>query len=149
MPNICELLESAALIIISEKPGSVWLPSLELSQLPSDNLISSHCNLEIVRGKHTKSKNLKLPWLIRVIFSNGRHIASKVLIENHNYIVGVVFKRLYTKKFALKFSKKEFSVDKLSWLGSDVDESGYASKQSKTESILNIIPPKTLEELHH
>ena len=48
-------------------------------------------------------------------------IVTKGSVSDHNLIVNNVFERLYEEDFALKLSKCEFSVKKISWLGFDID----------------------------
>ena len=54
MPNIHELIDSAAQIITKDVPGKVWFTSLDLkyafSQLPLSSVTSSHCNFNILCG---------------------------------------------------------------------------------------------------
>ena len=54
MPNINELIDSAAQIITKDLPGKVWFTSLDLkyafSQLPLSSVTSSHCNFNILCG---------------------------------------------------------------------------------------------------
>ena len=69
------------------------------------------------------------------------------LKEDHNVLVERVMNRLDEEGWALKLSKCEFSVNKLVWLGYEIDENGYASKFSKTEAIKSLLPPKTLKQL--
>ena len=55
MPNIPELIDSAAQIISSDVPGSVWFPSLdstyEFSQNKLSKFTSSHFNFNIIFGE--------------------------------------------------------------------------------------------------
>ena len=57
MPNLLELLDSAAQIITSSKVGDVWFTSLDLkyafSQIPLSDGVSSQCNFNIVCGEQT------------------------------------------------------------------------------------------------
>ena len=57
MPNIEELIDSAAQIITSDVTGLVWFTSLDLkyafSQLNFSKLTSSHCNFNIICGEST------------------------------------------------------------------------------------------------
>ena len=55
--------------------------------------------------------------------------------------------RLDKEGFALKFSKCEFSLNQLSWLGYDIDSEGYRPKRSKIEAVLALEPPRTLKQL--
>ena len=57
MPDIQELIDSAAQIITSDVPGSVWFKSLDLkyacSQIKLSKLTSSQCNFNIICGEST------------------------------------------------------------------------------------------------
>ena len=57
MPNIHELIDSAAQIITRNVHGKVWFTSLDLkyafSQLPLSSLTSSHCNFNFLCGEAT------------------------------------------------------------------------------------------------
>ena len=63
MPNLLELLDSAAQIITSDKIGDVWFTSLDLKnafiQIPLIDEISRHCNFNIVCGEQTGSYRFK------------------------------------------------------------------------------------------
>ena len=57
MPNMHELIGSAAQIITKDIPGQVWFTSLDLtyafSQLPLSDVTSSHCKYSILYGEVT------------------------------------------------------------------------------------------------
>ena len=57
MPNMHELIGSAAQIITKDIPGQVWFTSLDLtyafSQLPLSDVTSSHCKFSILYGEVT------------------------------------------------------------------------------------------------
>ena len=74
-------------------------------------------------------------------------IVSKGSVEDHNILVDKVISRLVEEGFALKFSKCEFSLNQLSWLGYDIDSEGYRPKRSKIEAVLALEPPRTLKPL--
>ena len=63
MPNLLELLDSAAQIITSDKIGDVWFTSLDLkyafSQIPLSDEVSRHCNFNIVCGEQTGTYRFK------------------------------------------------------------------------------------------
>ena len=63
-PNIQELIDSAAQIITSDVPGSVWFTSLDLkyafSQIKFSKLTSSQCNFDIICGESTGSTDSTL-----------------------------------------------------------------------------------------
>ena len=63
MPNLLELLDSAAQIITSDKVGDVWFTSLDLnyafSQIPLSEGDSSQCNFKIVCGEQTGTYRFK------------------------------------------------------------------------------------------
>ena len=63
IPNIHQLIDSAAHIITSNVPGKVCFTSLDLknafTQLPLSSLTSSHCNFNILRGEATGTCQFK------------------------------------------------------------------------------------------
>ena len=74
-------------------------------------------------------------------------VVTKGRVEDHNTLVEKVMDRLNEEGWALKLGKCEFSVNKLVWLGYEIDESGYAPKFSKIEAIKPFMPSKTLKQL--
>ena len=74
-------------------------------------------------------------------------VVTKGRVEDHNVLVERVKDRLNEEGWALKLSKCGFSVNKLVWLGYEIDENGYAPKSSKLEAIKSLLPPKTLKQL--
>ena len=63
MPNLLELLDSAAQIITTKTEGTVWFTSLDLkyafSQLPLEESVSKNCNFSIVCGEFTGTYRFK------------------------------------------------------------------------------------------
>ena len=63
MPNLLELLDSAAQIITSHNIGDVWFTSLDLkyafSQIPLSDEFSRHCNFNIICGEQTGTYRFK------------------------------------------------------------------------------------------
>ena len=172
MPNMHELIDSAAQIITKDTPGEVWFTSLDLkyafSQLPLSELTSSHCNFSILCGEATgtyrfktgfygltdmptefqKAMDCTLQGLEGVIcYLDDILVVTKGRVEDHNVLVERVMSRLDEEGWALKLSKCEFSLNKLVWLGYEIDENGYAPKFSKIEAIKSLLPPKTLKQL--
>ena len=172
MPNMQELIESAAQIITRDTPEKVWFTSLYLkyafSQLALSDLTSSHCNLSILCGEATGTYRFKtgfygltdmptefqkamdciLQELEGVIcYLDDILVVTKGGVEDHNTLVEKVMDRLNEEGWALKVSKCEFSVNKLVWLGYEIDDSGYAPKFSKIEAIKSLMPPKILKQL--
>ena len=45
--------------------------------------------------------------------------------EDHNALVEVVINRLESEGWALKFSRCEFSVNQLTWLGYEIKEKSF------------------------
>ena len=135
MPNIHELIDSAAHIITRNVPGKVWFSSLDLkhafSQLPQSSLTSSH--LQGLEGV--------------ICYLDDILIITKGDIQDHNDLVERVLQRLDAEGWALKLSKCEFSVNQLTWLGFDINENGYSPKFSKIEAIQSLKPPRTLKQL--
>ena len=172
MPNLLELLDSAAQIITSNTLGDVWFTLLDLkyvfSQIPLSDEVSRHCNFNIVCGEQTgtyrsktgfygltdmpkefqKAMDNTLQGLSGVFcFLDDILIVSKGSISDHNILVDKVITRLDEEGFALKLSKCDFSLNQLSWLGYDIDVEGYRPKLSKIEAVLALEPPRTLKQL--
>ena len=172
MPNMQEMIESAAQIVTRDTPGKVWFTSLDLkyafSQLALSDLTSSHCNFSILCGAATGSYRFKtgfygltdmptefqkamdciLQELEGVIwYLDDILVVTKGGVEDHNTLVEKVMDRLNEEGWALKVSKCEFSVNKLVWLGYEIDDSVYAPKFSKIEAIKSLMPPKILKQL--
>ena len=172
MPNLLELLDSAAQIIISDKIGDVWFTSLDLkyafSQIPLSDEVSLHCNFNIVCGEQTgtyrfktgfygltdmpkefqKAMNNALQGLSGVFcFLDDILIVSKGSIRDHNILVDKVITRLDEEGFALKLSKGDFSMNQLSWLGYDIYSERYRPKRSKIDAVFALEPPKSLKQL--
>ena len=63
MPNLLELLHSAAQIITSESEGTVWFLSLDLkyafSRLPIDDSVSKHCKFSTESGEFMDTYRFK------------------------------------------------------------------------------------------
>ena len=128
MPNLLELLDSAAQIITSDKLGDVWFTSLDLkyafSQIPLSDEVSRHCNFNIVCGEQTGTYRFKtgfygltympkefqkamdntLQGLLGVFcFVDDILIVSKGSIRDHNILVDNVISRLDEEGFALNY----------------------------------------------
>ena len=172
MPNMHELIDSAAQIITRDTPGKVWFTSLDhknaFSQLPLSDLTSCHCNFSILCGEVTGTYRFKngfygltdMPTEFQkamdctlqglegdICYLDDILVVTKRRVEDHNVLVKRVMDRLNEEGWALKLSKCEFSVNKLVWLGYESDENGYAPKFSKKEAIKSPLPPKTLKQL--
>ena len=70
-----------------------------------------------------------------------------VVTKGQVALVARVMDRLDEEGWALKLNKCEFSVNKLVWLGYEIDENGYAPKFSKIKAIKSLLPPKNLKRL--
>ena len=129
MPNLLELLDSAAQIITAKTEGTVWFTSLDLkyafSQLPIDESVSKHCNFSIVCGEFTGTYRFKtgfygltdMPKEFQKAMDNTIQgfqgvfcflddilIVSKGSVTKHNVTVNKVLSRLDKEGFALKLS---------------------------------------------
>ena len=149
MPNLLELLDSAAQIITSNKSGDVWLTLLDLkfafSQNRLSDVISSQCIFNIVCGEQTGTYRFKtgfygltdMPKEFRIVMDNILQglsgvfwflddilILSKGSVVDHNVLLVNEFVRLEDKGFAPKLSKCEFSLNHLSWFGFDIGPDG-------------------------
>ena len=172
MPNLLELLDSAAQIITSDKISDLWLTSLDLkyafSQIPLSDEVSRHCNFNIVCGEQTGTYRFKtgfygltdMPKEIQKAMDNTLQgllgvfcflddilIVSKGSVMDHNILVKKVITLLDEECFALKLSKCNFSMNQLSWLGYDIDSESYRPKRSKIDAVLALEPPKSLKQL--
>ena len=172
MPNIHKLVDSVAQIITEDVPGTVWFTSLDLkyafSQLPLSSFTSSHCNFNILCGDATgtyrfktgfygltdmptefqKAMDCTLQGLEGVIcYLDDILVVTKGDVQDHNNLVERVMQRLDAEGWALKFSKCEFSVNQLTWLGYVINEHGYSPKFSKIDAVRSLKPPKTLKQL--
>ena len=172
MPNLLELLDSAAQTITANTEGTVWFTSLDLkyafSQLLLDEFVSKHCNFSIVCGEFTGTYRFKtgfygltdMPMEFQKAMDNTIHgiqgvfcflddilIESKGSVKEHNETVDKVLSRLDKEGFALKLSKCEFSKTKLIWLGFEIDETEVRPKHSKIEAVMALQPPKSLKQL--
>ena len=151
-----ELIDSAAQIITKDRPGKVWFTSLDLkyafSQLPLSDLANSFCNFSILCGEATGPYRFKIGFygltdmptefqkaiyctlegLDGVIcYFDDILVVTKGAVEDHKELVNKVMHCLIEGGWALKLSKFEFSVNKLIWLGYQIDRSGYTPKFSK------------------
>ena len=172
MPNIHELIDSAAQIITKDVPGKVWFTSLDLkyafSQLPLSSVTSSHYNFNILFGdamvtfrfktgfygltdmptEFQKAIDCTLQGLEGIIcYLDNNLVVTKGDVQEHNNLVEKVRQRLDAEGWALKFSKCEFSVNQLTWLGYVINEDGYSPKFSKIDAIQSLKPPRTLKQL--
>ena len=172
MPNLLELLDSAAQIITSSKVGDVWFRLLDLkyafSQIPLSDGVSSQCNFNIVCGEQTGTYRFKtgfygltdMPKEFQKAMENTLQglsgvfcflddilIVSEGSVVDHNILVDKVFARLDKEGFALKLSKCEFSLNQLSWLCYNIDSEGYRPKCSKIDAVLALETPKSLKQL--
>ena len=135
MPNLLELLDSAAQIITSDKVSDVWFTSLDLkfafSQIPLSDEVSRQCNFNIVCGEQTGTYRFKTgfygltdkPKVFQKAMDNtfqglsgvfcildDNLIVSKGSVVDHNILVDKVFARLDEECFALKLSKCDESA---------------------------------------
>ena len=172
MPNLLELLHSAAQIITAKTEGTVWLTSLDLkyafSQLPLDESVSKHCNFSIACREFTGTYRFKtgfygltdMPKEFQKAMDNTIQgiqgvfcflddilIVPKSSVTDYNETVDKVLSRLDKEGFALKLSQCEFSKTKLIWLGFEIDETGLRPKHSKIEAVMALQPPKSLKQL--
>ena len=172
MPNIHELIDSAAQIITKDVPGKVWFTSLDLkyafSQLPLSSVTSSHSNFNILYGDATGTYRFKagfygltdMPTEFQkamdctlqgfqgvICYLDDILLVTKGDIQEHNNLIEKVMQRLDAEGWALKLSKCEFSVNQLTWLGYVINEDGYSPKFSKIDAIQSLKPPRTLKQL--
>ena len=139
MLNLLEQLDVAAQTISSNSSGEVFFASLDLnnalSQLKLSHSVSNHCIFFIVCGDATGTYRFKTGFYGLSDMSKGFQMAmnntlnnipgficflddilivTKGSISDYNLVVNNVFERLYKEGFALKLSKCESSVKKIS-----------------------------------
>ena len=173
MPNIHELIDSAAQIITKDVPGKVWFTSLDMkyafSQLQLSSVTSSHCNFNTLCGDTTGTYRFKIGFYALIdmptefqkamdctlqelegviCYLDDILVVTKRDIQEHNNLVEKLTQRLDAEGWALKLSKCEFSVNQLTWLGYVINEDGYSPNFSKIDAIQSLKPPKTLKQLH-
>ena len=56
-----------------------------------------------------------------------------------------MMRRLDDEEWALKYSECKLSVNKLVWLGYEIDENGYIPRFSKIDAIQSLKVPETLK----
>ena len=74
-----------------------------------------------------KAMDITLQGLEEVIcYLDDILMVTKVETEDHNMLVEKVIQRLDEEGWAMKLSKCEFSVNKIIWLGYEIDKTSYA-----------------------
>ena len=165
LPNLLEQLVVAAQIINSQSSGSVWFTSLDhkyaFSQLQMSDLVSSRCSFKKVCGEFTgtycfktgfygltdmpkefqKAMDNTLQDILGVIcFHDDVLIVSRGSVEDLIRTVEKLFQKLNKGDFALKLSNCNFSVEKITCLGFDIDKFGYIPRNSTVEAVLDLKP---------
>ena len=74
-------------------------------------------------------------------------VVSKGSLTEHTEVFLKVLSRLDDEGFTLKFSKFEFAVKKLEWLGFDLHSKCYSPNFSKIDAIKNVTALRTLKQL--
>ena len=85
--------------------------------MPTEFQKAMDCTLQVLEGN--------------ICYLDDRQVVTKGRVEDHNVLVERVMDRLNGEGWALELSKCEFSVNKLVWLGYEIDENGYATKFSE------------------
>ena len=173
MPNIQELIDSAAQIITSDVPRLIWFTSLDLKyafrQIKLSKLTSSHCNFNITCGESTGAYRFNtgsyyglryMPSEFQkamdctpqgipgtICYLDDILVVSKETLSQQTETVHKDLSKLDEDGFAFKLSKCKFAVDKLKWLGFDIHSSHYYPKISKIEAVRNLKAPWTLKQL--
>ena len=87
-----------------------------------------------------------LDWFV-VVFVNDILIYSP-LVESHEEHLRIVLQLLREHRLYVKFSKCEFWLPEVKFLGHVVFESGVAVDSSKIKPVMNWEQPKTVFEIH-
>ena len=172
MPNVDELIDGVSQIVTENKEGILYFTVLDLkyaySQLKLAADTAKQCNFNIVVGKATGTYRFLTGFygladmpaefqkaMDRTInhakntfcFLDDILIVSKGKEIEHGNLVEAVLKKLDAENLALKLSKCEFFKQEVNWLGHQLSEVRVKPKITKTEAIVNLIPPKLLKQL--
>ena len=174
MQSIDNLRDSVAKYISDNKnkQGNFLFSKVDLkyaySQIPLHPEIRKHCNFNILGGKSTgpyqfvngfyglsdmpatfqKTLDKTLENIDNKFnFLDDILIITKGSTLDHENDIYKVLSRLDKENLAIKLEKCEFSKSSITWLGYKITQSGISPTVKKTDSILNLKPPKTLEQL--
>jgi hypothetical protein len=81
-----------------------------------------------------------------VVFINDIHVYSKSM-EEHEEHLRVVLQRLRDHQLYAKFSKCEFWINKVSFLGNVISLEGITVDPSKVRDVLDWKPPKYVHQV--
>ena len=157
MPKLHEIIDSAVQINTKDALGQVRFTSLDpkyaFSQLSLSDLTSSYCNFSILCGEATgiyrfktefygladmhtefqKAMDSTLNGLEGVIcYFNDILMVTKGDVYDHDLLADKVMRRLDEEGWALNYTKWDFSVNKLVWLGYEIDKNGYTQNFPKS-----------------
>ena len=169
MPNVDELLDGVSQIITANESGTLYFSVLDLkyaySQLKLPAETAKQCNFNIIGGQATgtyrfltgfygladmpaefqKAMDRTLNHAENTFcFLDDILIVSKGSEQEHEKLIMNVLEKLDKENLALKLSKCEFFQQELNWLGHKLSLEGISPKMTKTEAILKLSPPTSL-----
>ena len=173
MQSIDHLMDTITFKIseLKRKEGTLYFSKIYLnyacSQVPLHTDTQKHCNLNILRGKATKTYRLiigfygltDMPASFRKIMEftlnnvNSAHaflddiiIITKGSLRNHETELKKVLNRLGKGNLPISLHKCKFAVTEITWLGCKINPDGIIPTTSKTNAIMKMERPKTLNQ---
>ena len=174
MQSIDNLMDSVAKYISDNKnkQGNFLFSKVDLKyayrQIPLHPEIRKHCNFNIIGGKSTGTYQFvngfyglsDMPAIFQKTldktlenidnkfnFLDDILIITKGSTLDHEHDIHKVLSRLDKENLAIKLEKCDFSKASITWLGYKITQSGISPTVKKTDSIMNLKPPKTLKQL--
>ena len=174
MQSIDNLMDSVAKYISDnkKKQGNFLFSKVDLkyaySQIPLHPEIRKHCNFNNLGGKSTGTYQFvngfyglsDMPTTFQKTldktlenidnkfnFLDDILIITKGSTLDHEQDIYKALSRLDKENLAIKLEKCEFSKSSITWLGYKITQSGISPTVKKTDSIMNLKPPKTLKQL--
>ena len=171
MPNIDELLDGVSQIVTANAVGTLYFKILDLkhaySQLKLTAETSKQCKFNIMGGQATgayrfltgfygladmtaefqKAMDRTLNHAPNAFVVGDILIVSKGDKKEHEKLVSEILSRLDNENLALKLAKCEFLQSEVNWLGHKLSPTGIVPKITKTETILSLNSPKSLQQL--
>ena len=171
MQSMDNFMDSVAKYISHNKnsPSKFFFSKTDLkyahSHIPLNPKTRKHCNFNILGGKSTCSYQFvngfyglsDMPATFQKIldrtlenihnkfnFLDDIIIITKGSLDDHEADIDKVLLRLKKENLAIKIEKCEFTHPHITWRGYKITRSGITPTAKKTDSILNLKPPKTL-----
>ena len=174
MKSIDHLVDSVALYISERRnlPGQYLFSKIDLkyaySQIPLDENIQKHCNLNILGGRATGTyrfingfygltdmpatfqktidktfQNIKT----KFAYLDDILVITKGNLQDHETERDKIMKQLNEENSAINLQKCEFAKPEITWLCFTVTPNGVTPSKPKCEAILALDPRKTLKQL--